>query len=82
MLFRLCLALGYPHPDYLTETLTSTQLTEWLAYYKLQAAHRGKSPPKKIQDFLPGRERPPATPDKIAQAMRALGARLNRGDHQ
>lgn len=35
-MFRLCLALGYPHPDYLLRMLTSRQITEWLAYYDLE----------------------------------------------
>jgi len=31
----LALRLGYPHPDYLLEHLTSTQMTEWLAYNQI-----------------------------------------------
>lgn len=31
--FRLCLALGLLHPDYLLNSLTSRQLAEWMAYY-------------------------------------------------
>lgn len=30
--FRLCKELGYPHPDHLLRQLTSSQLTEWIAY--------------------------------------------------
>lgn len=31
--FRLCLALGWPHPDYLLELLTGEQLGDWADYY-------------------------------------------------
>jgi hypothetical protein len=34
--FRLALALGYPHPDYLLRMLSSTQFNEWLAYAALE----------------------------------------------
>lgn len=34
--FRLCLALGFPHPDHLMRELTSYQLAEWQAYYSLE----------------------------------------------
>jgi hypothetical protein len=34
MLFDLCLELGYPHPDYLLEELSGTQLREWEVYYQ------------------------------------------------
>ena len=33
--FRLCLELGYTHPDYLLEDLTAIQLAEWEAFDKL-----------------------------------------------
>ena len=36
MLFRLALALGYPHPDYLAPLLSSAQLTEWMAYFSVE----------------------------------------------
>lgn len=35
--FRLCLALGVIHPDYLEAQLTSRQMAEWAAYYNLVA---------------------------------------------
>lgn len=28
--------MGYPHPDYLLKYLTSRQITEWFAYYKIE----------------------------------------------
>lgn len=31
-MFRLCLALGYPHPSYLENLLTSEQISEWGSY--------------------------------------------------
>ena len=34
-LFRLCRELGYPHPDYLRKVLTSSQITEWQAYDRI-----------------------------------------------
>lgn len=34
-MFRLCLKLGYPHPDILLDQLTSNQISEWEAYDKL-----------------------------------------------
>jgi hypothetical protein len=34
--FRLCLALGYQHPDVLLSQLTSRQITEWIAYSQLE----------------------------------------------
>jgi len=33
--FRLCLAIGCPHPDYLLSLLTSHQLAEWIAYFEI-----------------------------------------------
>ena len=36
MLFRLALALGYPHPRYLQPLLTSQDLTDWHAYSLLE----------------------------------------------
>jgi hypothetical protein len=36
LLFQLCLALGYPHPDYLKKHLTSKQLSEWMVYLDLE----------------------------------------------
>jgi hypothetical protein len=30
------LALGYPHPDYLLDSLTSKQVQEWVAYNQLE----------------------------------------------
>lgn len=32
--FRLCLALGEVHPDYLLKKLTSRQLVEWQAFFE------------------------------------------------
>jgi hypothetical protein len=32
--FRLCLALGVPHPDYLGELLSVRQLGEWRAFFE------------------------------------------------
>lgn len=34
-LFRLCIELGYPHPDYLLQDLTAYQLAEWEAFNQL-----------------------------------------------
>lgn len=34
--FRLCQVLGYPHPDYLLEELSSPQYAEWLAFAQLE----------------------------------------------
>lgn len=34
--FRLARELGYPHPDYLLDELTSQQITEWLAYNEIE----------------------------------------------
>ena len=34
--FRLCLELGYPHPDVLLSQITSKQLGEWMAYYNVE----------------------------------------------
>ena len=31
----MCLELGYPHPDYLLEDLTASQLAEWEAFDKI-----------------------------------------------
>ena len=36
MAFRLCLALGWPHPDYLLKLLTDKQFKEWCSYYALE----------------------------------------------
>ena len=36
MAFRLCLALGCPHPDYLLEKITLKQLYEWQMYASLE----------------------------------------------
>ena len=33
--FRLALALGQPHPDYLLGAITSRQFAEWQAFYAL-----------------------------------------------
>lgn len=33
--FRLCLALGYPHPDVLLAQITARQFQEWRAFYAL-----------------------------------------------
>lgn len=32
-MFRLCLALGWPHPDYLGEVLSLEQVYEWMEFY-------------------------------------------------
>lgn len=34
--FRLCLALGVPHPDFLEQFLSVRQLTEWQRFYSLE----------------------------------------------
>lgn len=34
--FRLCLQLGILHPDYLLDRLTSRQIAEWMAYFKVK----------------------------------------------
>lgn len=34
--FRLCLELGYPHPDVLLSQITSRQFGEWMAYYNVE----------------------------------------------
>lgn len=36
MAFRLCLALGYSHPDELLSRLTLAQYQEWVAFYELE----------------------------------------------
>lgn len=33
--FRLCLAIGCRHPDYLLRDITSRQLLEWQAFYQI-----------------------------------------------
>lgn len=35
-MFRLALALGFPHPDYLEKILTSKQVGEWMAFAALE----------------------------------------------
>lgn len=35
-MFRLSLALGFPHPDYLLEQLDSVQISEWMAYANIE----------------------------------------------
>ena len=35
-LFRLCLHLGFPHPDYLEKWLNPRQLREWLAWSEIE----------------------------------------------
>lgn len=32
-MFRLCLQLGWPHPDFLGEVLTAEQMAEWMEFY-------------------------------------------------
>lgn len=34
ILFELSLALGFAHPRYLLQALTSQEVTEWLVFYK------------------------------------------------
>lgn len=34
--FRLSLALGCPHPDFLLAQISSRQLAEWMAYYQVE----------------------------------------------
>jgi hypothetical protein len=34
--FRICQELGYPHPDYWLERITSSQLAEWEAYDRIE----------------------------------------------
>jgi len=36
MWFRLCLALGYPHPRILQREISSLDFAEWLAYQELE----------------------------------------------
>ena len=35
-MYRLSLALGYPHPDHLLAQLTSSQLAGWMAYAAIE----------------------------------------------
>jgi hypothetical protein len=39
--FRLALALGYAHPDFLLCQLSSAQIAEWMAYYRLEPFGEG-----------------------------------------
>ena len=34
--YRLCLALGYPHPDILLASLSSAQIAGWMAFYTVE----------------------------------------------
>lgn len=34
-MFQLCEQIGCPHPDYLYRYLTSSQITEWMAYDRI-----------------------------------------------
>lgn len=34
-MFQLCEQIGCPHPDYLYTYLTSSQITEWMAYDRI-----------------------------------------------
>jgi len=34
--FRLALALGFPHPDYMLAILSSAQITDWIEYYRVE----------------------------------------------
>jgi hypothetical protein len=36
LLFRLCLAIGCPHPDYLETILTHRQLGEWQTFAEIE----------------------------------------------
>ena len=36
MLFRMCIAGGWPHPDYLRTLLTCKQVADWQAYEKIE----------------------------------------------
>ena len=36
LMFRLCLVIGVPHPDYLIDMLTSRQLGDWLAFMSIE----------------------------------------------
>lgn len=36
MAFKLCLKLGYAHPDKLLKELTSEQLAEWAAFLRIE----------------------------------------------
>lgn len=42
-MFRLCLALGCAHPDYLLSSLSSSQLSEWEAYNKIDPIGQWRS---------------------------------------
>lgn len=35
-MYRLALALGFPHPDHLLAQLTSSQLAGWMAYSSIE----------------------------------------------
>lgn len=35
-MFRLALALGFPHPDFLSKVLNSRQVAEWMAYASIE----------------------------------------------
>ncbi len=35
-MFRMCLLVGCPHPDYLLTQLTSRQVSEWVEYFNLE----------------------------------------------
>jgi len=35
-LFRLCLKLGIPHPDYLRGKINSRQIAEWIAFFNIE----------------------------------------------
>ena len=34
--YRLCLALGYPTPRHLLRCITSKELAEWMAYFRIE----------------------------------------------
>lgn len=36
LLFRLCLEIGCPHPDYLRQYLNGRQIGEWIAYANVE----------------------------------------------
>jgi len=42
-LFELSLALGIPHPDFLIEQLSSRQISEWIAFARIQPLGESRS---------------------------------------
>lgn len=42
--------LGFPHPDYLLECLTSSQISEWLAFYSLKKKDEDPNKPQSVEE--------------------------------